>query len=165
MTIVNHPCIVRCYGMLEPSPGIVLELVEGNSLFQIIHGERGESFMQVFRRLGAGFKISPRWRIAFLPPTALEACFFGCSPFSRAADADARAKFCCGCIDCPLVCTAHLAWRSGRACTPLTFSSRTRGMGWWEWGVFCDTQYQRRLPWTVRMRYLLDSSYGLRYSD
>ncbi len=49
MTIVNHPCIVRCYGMLEPSPGIVLELVEGNSLFQIIHGERGESFMQVPR--------------------------------------------------------------------------------------------------------------------
>eukprot|EP00291_Cryptomonas_curvata_P019788 CAMPEP_0172156156 /NCGR_PEP_ID=MMETSP1050-20130122/3032_1 /TAXON_ID=233186 /ORGANISM="Cryptomonas curvata, Strain CCAP979/52" /LENGTH=484 /DNA_ID=CAMNT_0012825149 /DNA_START=314 /DNA_END=1764 /DNA_ORIENTATION=- len=51
MTAVNHPCIVRCYGMLEPSPGIVLELVEGNSLFQIIHGERGESFMQYQRRL------------------------------------------------------------------------------------------------------------------
>jgi hypothetical protein len=50
MTIVNHPCIVRCYGMLEPSPGIVLELVEGNSLFQIIHGERGESYMQVVAR-------------------------------------------------------------------------------------------------------------------
>jgi hypothetical protein len=47
MTAVNHPCIVRCYGMLEPSPGIVLELVEGSSLFQIVHGERGESFMMV----------------------------------------------------------------------------------------------------------------------
>ncbi len=47
MTAVNHPCIVRCYGMLEPTPGIVLELVEGSSLFQIVHGERGESFMMV----------------------------------------------------------------------------------------------------------------------
>jgi hypothetical protein len=47
MTAVNHPCIVRCYGMLEPTPGIVLELVEGSSLFQIVHGDRGESFMMV----------------------------------------------------------------------------------------------------------------------
>jgi hypothetical protein len=47
MTAVNHPCIVRCYGMLEPTPGIVLELVEGSSLFQIVHGERGESFTMV----------------------------------------------------------------------------------------------------------------------
>jgi serine/threonine protein kinase len=44
MTAVNHPCIVRCYGMLEPTPGIVLELVEGGSLFQIIHFERDEPF-------------------------------------------------------------------------------------------------------------------------
>eukprot|EP00286_Rhodomonas_abbreviata_P026118 CAMPEP_0181297504 /NCGR_PEP_ID=MMETSP1101-20121128/5275_1 /TAXON_ID=46948 /ORGANISM="Rhodomonas abbreviata, Strain Caron Lab Isolate" /LENGTH=1295 /DNA_ID=CAMNT_0023402445 /DNA_START=231 /DNA_END=4118 /DNA_ORIENTATION=+ len=51
MTAVNHPCIVRCYGMLEPSPGIVMELVEGGSLFQIIHGERGEAFQQYQIRL------------------------------------------------------------------------------------------------------------------
>eukprot|EP00292_Cryptomonas_paramecium_P008483 CAMPEP_0113711710 /NCGR_PEP_ID=MMETSP0038_2-20120614/30931_1 /TAXON_ID=2898 /ORGANISM="Cryptomonas paramecium" /LENGTH=287 /DNA_ID=CAMNT_0000638043 /DNA_START=155 /DNA_END=1015 /DNA_ORIENTATION=+ /assembly_acc=CAM_ASM_000170 len=44
MTAVNHPCIVRCYGMLEPTPGIVLELVEGGSLFQIIHQDRDEPF-------------------------------------------------------------------------------------------------------------------------
>ena len=44
MTAVNHPCIVRCYGMLEPTPGIVLELVEGGSLFQIIHAERDEPY-------------------------------------------------------------------------------------------------------------------------
>mmetsp|Transcript_46453 Transcript_46453/g.109131 ORF Transcript_46453/g.109131 Transcript_46453/m.109131 type:complete len:1208 (-) Transcript_46453:95-3718(-) len=51
MTAVNHPCIVRCYGMLEPSPGIVMELVEGGSMFQIIHGERGETFQQYQQRL------------------------------------------------------------------------------------------------------------------
>ena len=51
MTAVNHPCIVRCYGMLDPSPGIVMELVQGGSLFQIIHGERGESYDQYKHRL------------------------------------------------------------------------------------------------------------------
>ena len=51
MTAVNHPCIVRCYGMLEPSPGIVMELVQGGSLFQILHGERGETFAQYNQRL------------------------------------------------------------------------------------------------------------------
>ena len=52
MTAVNHPCIVRCYGMLEPSPGIVLELVEGGSPFQIIHAKPGETF--------AGYRSAPR---------------------------------------------------------------------------------------------------------
>ena len=55
MTAVNHPCIVRCYGMLEPTPGIVLELVEGSSLFQIVHGERGESFTMVLIRANLSF--------------------------------------------------------------------------------------------------------------
>ena len=55
MTAVNHPCIVRCYGMLEPTPGIVLELVEGSSLFQIVHGERGESFTMVLIRANVSF--------------------------------------------------------------------------------------------------------------
>lgn len=51
MTAVNHPCIVRCYGMLDPSPGIVMELVQGGSLFQILHGERGETYDQYKQRL------------------------------------------------------------------------------------------------------------------
>lgn len=51
MTAVNHPCIVRCFGMLEPTPGIVLELVDGGSLFQIIHARRDESFAQYEQRL------------------------------------------------------------------------------------------------------------------
>ena len=51
MTAVNHPCIVRCYGMLDPSPGIVMELVQGGSLFQIIHGERGETYEQYTQRM------------------------------------------------------------------------------------------------------------------
>jgi hypothetical protein len=51
MTAVNHPCIVRCFGMLEPTPGIVLELVDGGSLFQIIHARRDESFSQYEQRL------------------------------------------------------------------------------------------------------------------
>jgi hypothetical protein len=37
--------------MLEPTPGIVLELVEGGSLFQIIHGRRDESFQAYQLRL------------------------------------------------------------------------------------------------------------------
>jgi len=36
MTAVNHPCIVRCFGMLEPTAGIVLELVEGGVYGAII---------------------------------------------------------------------------------------------------------------------------------
>ena len=51
MTAVNHPCIVRCFGMLEPTPGIVLELVEGGSVFEIIHGHKGESHQQYNTRL------------------------------------------------------------------------------------------------------------------
>ena len=51
MTAVNHPCIVRCYGMLDPSPGIVMELVQGGALFQILHGERGETYDQYKQRL------------------------------------------------------------------------------------------------------------------
>jgi hypothetical protein len=51
MTSVNHPCIVRCYGMLDPSPGIVMELVQGGSLFHILHGERGETYEQYQKRL------------------------------------------------------------------------------------------------------------------
>ena len=51
MTVVNHPCIVRCFGMLEPTPGIVLELVEGGSIFEIIHGHKGETFEQYNFRL------------------------------------------------------------------------------------------------------------------
>lgn len=51
MTAVNHPCIVRCYGMLDPSPGIVMELVQGGALFQILHGERGETYEQYKQRL------------------------------------------------------------------------------------------------------------------
>jgi hypothetical protein len=27
MTAVNHPCIVRCYGMLDPSPGYTFSTV------------------------------------------------------------------------------------------------------------------------------------------
>jgi len=44
MTAVNHPCIVRCFGMLEPTPGIVLELVECGSLFEIIHKHKDEMY-------------------------------------------------------------------------------------------------------------------------
>mmetsp|Transcript_25344 Transcript_25344/g.63936 ORF Transcript_25344/g.63936 Transcript_25344/m.63936 type:complete len:1095 (+) Transcript_25344:103-3387(+) len=51
MTAVNHPCIVRCYGMLEPTPGIVLELVNGGSLFHILHAKRDESFTNYQLRL------------------------------------------------------------------------------------------------------------------
>lgn len=51
MTAVNHPCIVRCYGMLDPSPGIVMELVQGGALFQILHGERGETYDMYKQRL------------------------------------------------------------------------------------------------------------------
>mmetsp|Transcript_35993 Transcript_35993/g.92015 ORF Transcript_35993/g.92015 Transcript_35993/m.92015 type:complete len:966 (-) Transcript_35993:293-3190(-) len=51
MTAVNHPCIVRCYGMLEPTPGIVLELVNGGSLFHILHAKRDESFQSYQLRL------------------------------------------------------------------------------------------------------------------
>jgi len=51
MTAVNHPCIVRCYGMLEPTPGIVLELVDGGSLFHILHAKRDESFNNYQLRL------------------------------------------------------------------------------------------------------------------
>mmetsp|Transcript_15878 Transcript_15878/g.31325 ORF Transcript_15878/g.31325 Transcript_15878/m.31325 type:complete len:475 (+) Transcript_15878:122-1546(+) len=51
MTAVNHPCIVRCFGMLDPTPGIVLELVEGGSLFQIIHAARDETFSNYEMRL------------------------------------------------------------------------------------------------------------------
>lgn len=51
MTAVNHPCIVRCYGMLEPTAGIVLELVEGGAVFEIIHGHKGESYPQYNARL------------------------------------------------------------------------------------------------------------------
>ena len=31
MAALNHPCIVRCYGMLEPTPGIVMELTDGTT--------------------------------------------------------------------------------------------------------------------------------------
>jgi hypothetical protein len=51
MTAVNHPCIVRCFGMLEPTAGIVLELVEGGSVFEIIHSAKGESYSQYHSRL------------------------------------------------------------------------------------------------------------------
>ena len=51
MIAISHPCVVRCFGMLEPTPGIVLELVEGGSVFEIIHGCRGESFLQYNARL------------------------------------------------------------------------------------------------------------------
>jgi len=51
MIAINHPCVVRCFGMLEPTPGIVLELVEGGSVFEIIHGCRGESLPQYNTRL------------------------------------------------------------------------------------------------------------------
>jgi hypothetical protein len=51
MIAINHPCVVRCFGMLEPTPGIVLELVEGGSVFEIIHGRHGESLPQYNARL------------------------------------------------------------------------------------------------------------------
>jgi len=51
MTAVNHPCIVRCFGMLEPTAGIVLELVEGGAVFEIIHGHKGETYSQYSARL------------------------------------------------------------------------------------------------------------------
>ena len=51
MAALNHPCIVRCYGMLEPTPGIVMELVKGGPLFQILHGQRGETYEQYSLRL------------------------------------------------------------------------------------------------------------------
>jgi sterile alpha motif and leucine zipper-containing kinase AZK len=44
MTLVNHPCTVRCFGMLEPTPGIVMELVQGESLFQVLHSGQSETF-------------------------------------------------------------------------------------------------------------------------
>lgn len=59
MTAVNHPCIVRCFGMLEPTPGIVLELVEGGSVFEIIHGHKGETFQAYNGRLP--------WQVSFPP--------------------------------------------------------------------------------------------------
>lgn len=51
MMAVNHPCTVQCYGMLGPTPGIVLELVDGESLFHVLHGTRFESFENFNARL------------------------------------------------------------------------------------------------------------------
>ncbi len=57
MTAVNHPCIVRCFGMLEPTAGIVLELVEGGSVFEILHGVKHESF--------AEYNLRVPWEVGF----------------------------------------------------------------------------------------------------
>jgi len=51
MMALNHPCVVRCFGILEPNPGVLLELVKGGSIFDIINQVPEETVAQYSIRL------------------------------------------------------------------------------------------------------------------